>query len=745
MGRQISQDRRNFLKTTSLLGGGLVLGIQLGGCDSSDNPRVTIKNMMSAQQQEQQSVDTAFFPNAFLRITADNRITVHVACSEMGQGVMTSLPMLLAEELEADWSMINAEFAPAHADFENPKSGRQITGGSASIRGFWQAMREAGAVARDMLLTAAAQTWDTDKDTCYAKTGSVYQRDSGQHLTYGELVEKAQHLPVPKTPALKKPDEFRIIGQSVPRLDNKVKVTGQAVFGQDIQLPGMLTATVARCPVFEGKVKRIDAQAAKKIKGVIDVFEIETGVAVVAKHFWAAKRGRDLLEIEWDEGDHAKLNSHSIHKQFIQAVNNGKVIIDRGNTKKILNLNIRDASMNHTSTKQQIAAIFETPYLAHACMEPMNCTAHVQQDRCDIWAPTQGQEPTQKTGVKITGLPKEKVFVHTTFLGGGFGRRAEQDFVKDAVLISNKLKQPVKVIWTREDDIQHDFYRPATYNRLTASVDKNGNPVAWDHAIAGSSILHRIVPFAGIIFRGKDDTSTEGAANLPYDITNLKVSYAMVNPGVPVGFWRSVGNSQNTFVTECFFDEVAALGNKDPFKLRQQLLSKKPRHKKVLDIAAELAGWGKALADDHYHGIAVAESFGSFVAYIAEVSIEGAAKHEYIKVHRITAAVDCGIVINPDTVIAQIQSGIVYGLTATLHGEITIKQGRVEQSNFHDYPSLRIDEMPVVDVYLVKNAEPPGGVGEIGVPPIAPAVANAVFAATGKRVRKLPIHLNKLI
>ena len=742
MDRQTNKDRRKFLKATSLLGGGLVLGIQLGGCESSDNSRTTIKNMMTAQQQGQQSVDTAFFPNAFLRITADNRITVHVASSEMGQGVMTSLPMLLAEELEADWSMINTEFAPAHADFENPKSGRQITGGSASIRGFWYAMREAGAVARDMLLTAAAQTWNIDKDACYAKTGSIYQHASDQHLTYGQLAEKAQRLPVPKIPELKSPGEFHIIGQPIPRLDNKVKVTGQAVFGQDIRLPGMLTATVVRCPVFEGKITRFDAQVAKNTKGVIDVFEIETGIAVVAEHYWAAKRGSDLLEIEWDEGT---LDSRSIRKQFIQSINNGKIIKDRGNTKEILNSNIRDASMNHTATKQQTAAIFETPYLAHTCMEPMNCTAHVQHDRCDIWAPTQGQEPTQKTGVKITGLPKEKVFVHTTFLGGGFGRRAEQDFVKDAVLISNRLKKPVKVIWSREDDIQHDFYRPATYNRLTASIDKNGNPVAWDHAIAGSSILHRIVPFAGIILRGKDDTSTEGAVNLPYDIPNLKVSYAMVNPGVPVGFWRSVGNSQNSFVTECFFDEVAALGNQNPFKLRQKLLSKKPRHKKVLDIAAELAGWGKSLPEDHYHGIAVAESFGSFVAYVAEVSIEGASKHEYIKVHRVTAAVDCGIIINPDTVTAQIQSGIVFGLTATLHGEITIKKGRVEQSNFHDYPSLRMHEMPFINVYLVKNSEPPGGVGEIGVPPIAPAVANAVFAATGKRVRKLPIHLNKLI
>jgi len=395
-----------------------------------------------------------------------------------------------------------------------------------------------------------------------------------------------------------------------------------------------------------------------------------------------------------------------------------------------------------STASNKIDAVFETPYLAHSCMEPMNCTAHVQQDRCDIWVSTQGQEPTQKTGASITGLSRDKVFVHTTFLGGGFGRRAEQDFVEDAVLISNKLKKPVKVIWTREDDIQHDFYRPATYNRLSAAVDKKGTLIAWQHAIAGPSILYRIVPLPGIILRGKDDTSTEGADNLPYQVENFNVSYAVVNPGIPVGFWRSVGNSQNAFVTECFIDEVAALAKQDPFRFRQQLLINKPRRKATLELAVKQSDWGKTLPNNRFQGIAVMKSFQSFVAFVAEISISA---ESTIKVHRVTAAVDCGIVINPDTVIAQIQSGIVYGLTAALHGEITIKDGRVEQTNFGDYPALRMHEMPEINVHIIKSTKSPGGVGEIGVPPIAPAVANAVFAATGKRVRKLPIRLSELV
>ncbi len=739
MNKDFSAQRRHFLKTASTYGGSLLLGIQLPGCNigSGKNAQTQIMNMLTENSTEQKIAGASFFPNAFLRIASNNQITVHVASSEMGQGVMTSLPMLLAEELESDWTKIKVEFSPAHKDFENPRSGRQTTGGSASIRGFWFALREAGAIAREMFVISAAQTWDVDKNSCTVDNGVVFHKQSGRSVTYGQLVDRAKLLPVPQTPPLKKPDQFRIIGQPIARLDSKSKVNGEAIFGQDVRLPNMLIAVVVRCPVFAGKPKQFDASETLKVKGVHDVFEIETGIAIVADHFWAANRGRELLNIDWDEGEHSTLNSQLIRKQFIDAIGDGKIIADRG-----------DVTKSNNSADKKITAVFETPYLAHTCMEPMNCTAHVQQDRCDIWVSTQSQERTQKVGVKITGLSKDNVYVHTTFLGGGFGRRAEKDFVIDAVLISKLLKKPVKVIWTREDDIQHDFYRPATYNQLSATIDKNGALISWQHAIASSSILHRIVPFAGLIFRGKDDTSTEGADNLPYDIPNFKVTYAMVNPGIPVGFWRSVSYSQNAFITECFIDEVAALSKKDPFIFRQQLLANKPRHKKVLELAAKHSGWGKPLAKDHYHGIAVIESFDSYVAYVAEVSITGAStgaekeKNSTVKVHRVTAAIDCGIVVNPDTVEAQIQSGIVYGLTAALYGEITIKKGRVEQTNFGDYPALRMHEMPEIKIHLIKNAEPPGGVGEIGVPPIAPAVANAVFAATNIRVRKLPIRLN---
>jgi len=732
--------KRNFLKKTTVVGSGLVLGIQLTGCDGDrKNVQTQITNMLSNNSAEQKNANASFFPNAFLRIASNDLVTVHLASSEMGQGVITALPMLLAEELEADWSKIKIEFAPAHENFENPRSGRQTTGGSASIRGFWFALREAGAVARQMLINSAAQTWDVENSSCSVENGTVYHRQSSRSATFGQLVDKAKLLPVPETPKLKEPHQFRIIGQPIGRLDSSIKVTGEAIFGQDVRLPGMLIAVVLRCPVFEGVAKKYDASAALKVKGVQSVFEIETGIAIVADHFWAANQGRQLLNVDWDEGEYSALNSQQIRKQFIDAIDNGKTIEARGDVDKI--------------SGKTVNAIFETPYLAHSCMEPMNCTAHVQANRCDIWVSTQGQEQTQKVGAKITGLSKDKVYVHTTFLGGGFGRRAEKDFIKDAVLISNKLKKPVKVIWTREDDIQHDYYRPATYNKLTATIDNKGKLISWQHAIAGSSILHRIVPFAGLIFRGKDDTSTEGADNLPYDIPNFKVTYAMVNPGIPVGFWRSVGNSQNAFVTECFIDELATLSQQDPVKFRQQLLTDKARHLNVLELAAKKSGWGRQLEKNHYHGVALMESFESFVAYVAEISItepDSASnsnsnsnwKHnKSVKVHRVTAAVDCGIVVNPDTVEAQIQGGIVYGLTAALHGEITISKGRVEQTNFGDYPALRMHEMPEIQVHLVKSTQPPGGVGEIGVPPIAPAVANAVFAATGHRIRKLPIRL----
>ena len=736
MNTPIDHQRRQFIKSSTAMGGSLILGIQLTGCGSNGNSNTVISHLLQ-EKNAGHDKNTTLFPGAFLRISHDESITIHLPCSEMGQGVSTSLPMLIAEELEADWSTIKIEFAPAHEDFENPRSGRQITGGSASIRGFWQPLREAGATAREMLLISASQTWGVDKNSCSVKKGKVIHQASNQILSYGQLVEKANELDLPETPPLKLPEQFSIIGKAIGRLDAKDKVTGTAIFGQDVQRPDMLIANIVRCPVFEGKLKSFDATQAIKINGIVDIFAIETGIAIVAKNYWATQRARKLLTIQWHEGEYSKLSSANIRKQFIAAIDNGKEIESRGDTNKAFAV-----------ASSKLEAIYETPYLAHACMEPMTCTAHVQKERCDIWVPTQGQAPTQKTGASITGLSRDQVYVHTTYLGGGFGRRAETDFVKDAVLVSKQLRKPVKVIWTREDDIQHDYYRPATLNKLSASIDANGIPQSWEHNIAGPSILHRIVPLAGVLLRGKDGTSTEGADNLPYDIANFKVSYAMVNPGIPVGFWRSVGNSQNGFVTECFIDEIARNSGQDPYQLRLKLLKNKPRHTNVLNIVAKKSGWGKKLPQGHYHGLAMVKSFDSYVAYVAEVSIDGGMtpdkKTGPVKVHKVTAAVDCGIIINPDTVIAQIESGIVYGLTAALYGTISINNGRVEQANFDSYPALRMYEMPVVDVHLVESTQYPGGVGEIGVPPIAPAVANAVYAASGKPVRSLPINLGSL-
>jgi isoquinoline 1-oxidoreductase beta subunit len=641
----------------------------------------------------------------------------------MGQGVMTAIPMLLADELDADWSKVRSEHAPVGKAFINPLFGTQATGGSTAIRGYWQTVRTAGATARELLVEAAAKTWQVPASSCRTENGAVIHKPTGRKLAYGALVDTAATLPAPATAFLKDPKEFRLIGKALPRLDTPAKTNGSAQFGLDVRQPGMLTAVVARCPVFGGTLKRFDAAGAKRIRGVRDVVKIDSGVAVLADDFWAAKRGRDALDLEWNEGPHAAVTSASIRADFERALAQGIAVRSEGDVAKAL------------QGGRKFEAVYEVPYLAHACMEPMNCTAHVRADGADVWVGTQGQTGAQSTTARLTGLPPEKIRVHTQFLGGGFGRRGEQDFVSEAVQLAKHAGKPVKVVWTREDDMQHDFYRPATVNRFAAVLDKNGLPLAWRHEIAGPSIFARVFPDRAK--DGKDFTSTEGAANLPYGIPNIEVRYAMTNPAVPVGFWRSVGSSQNAFVTECFLDELAAAARRDPYELRRQLLARHPRHKGVLELAATRAGWGKKLPAGRHRGIAVAESFGSYTAQVAEVSIE----RGKVRVHRVVCAIDCGMYVNPGIIEAQMESGIVYGLTAALKGEITIDKGRVQQGNFNDYPLLAIDEMPAVEVHIVKSSEAPGGVGEPGTPPIAPAVANAVFAATGKPVRRLPIRL----
>ncbi len=713
MAECIEVSRRNFLKIGAALGGGLLIGVDLVACGRKENVPA-----------EGAAVQPVFAPNAWIRIGLDDSITLMVGSSEMGQGVMTAIPMLLAEELDADWSKVRAEFAPVHTSYANPIIGRQHTGGSTSVRGFWQPLREAGAATRELLVQTAAQRWHVKASECSTEPSVVIHKDSGRRLRYGELAEQAAKSPLPETAFLKEPKQFRLLGTAVPRLDTPAKLNGSAVFGQDVKVPGMLIAVVARCPVFGGKLKSVDALAAKKIKGVRHVLEIDAGVAVVAEHFWAAQKGRAVLKLEWNEGAAATLDSAQIRASFAAAVDGGKVARNDG-----------DVNLAWQSAAKKIEAVYEVPYLAHACMEPMNCTAHVRKDSCEIWAPTQGQATAQHQIGRHTGLKPEAIKVHTTFLGGGFGRRSEYDFVVEAVQISKQLGVPIKVIWTREDDLQHAVYRPATYNRMTAAIDKQGVPSAWQHRIAGPSIFSRV--FAAAVKDGLDNSSLESAKNIPYAIPNVAVSYALVNTAVPVGFWRSVGASQNVFVTECFFDEVARAAGKDPLVLRRELLKVHPRHRAVLELAAQKAGWATPLTAGWARGVAVAESFGSFVAQVAEVSIE----QGKVRVHRVVCAVDCGTVVNPNTVAAQMESAIVFGLTAALKGEITLANGRVQQSNFNDYPLLRFDEAPRIDVHIVQSTEPPGGVGEPGVPPIAPAVANALYALTGTPVRKLPIRL----
>ncbi len=706
--------RRGFLHAVTGLGAGLVLGFRWP---------------LSGDFVEAADSAVPVPLNAFLSIGADDVVTVLVSQAEMGQGVYTALPMMVAEELEVDWSKVRVQAAPAGAAYVNPAMGQQATGGSTSVRMLLAPMRKAGAAAREMLIAAAAASWGVEAATCRAQAGTVRHEASGRALRYGELAEAAAKIPPPQDPPLDDPKSWTILGTPRPRLDTPVKVDGTAVFGLDVQVPGMKVATVLRCPAFRGTLVRLDDAAARAIPGVTHVLRTQGSVAVVADGYGNAKRGLDALTVEWDAGSMAEVSSASIREAALAlAARPGRPARTVGNAADAL-----------AGAAKRLEALYEVPFLHHATMEPMNATAHVRADGCDVWAPTQAQTRVQMTAAEMTGLKPEQVRVHTTYLGGGFGRRFEVDFIADAVRISKEIGAPVKVIWSREEDVRHGYYRPATVNRLEAGLGPDGSPVAWSHRMVGPSIMQRAFPMA--IRDGIDPTSVEGAANLPYAIPNLSVQYTLQETGIPVGFWRSVGSSQNAYVTECFLDELATAAGKDPFEFRRALLAESPRHRRVLELAAEKAGWGTAPPPGRFRGIAVAESFGTWVAQVAEVSVDDAGA---VRVHRVVCAVDSGIVLNPDTVVAQMESGIVFGLTAALKGEITIDQGRVLQGNFDDYPLLRIDEMPAIEVHLAPSGGAPGGVGEPGTPPIAPAVVNAIAAATGKRIRQLPISRHSL-
>jgi isoquinoline 1-oxidoreductase beta subunit len=702
--------RREFLKKSAAGGAGLVIGFYL--------PKKS--EALAAPESGPVAV------NAWVRIAPDDTVTILIDKSEMGQGIVTSLAQLLAEELELDWKKIKTEFAPAAPQYFNPVFGLQGTGGSTSIRGSWGPLTKAGAAAREMLIAAAAQRWSVDASTCRAENGGVVHAATKRRLGYGALAEDAAKLSVPEKPALKDSKDYKFVGKPIKRLDTPSKVNGSAGFGIDVRLPSMLHASVARCPVFGGKVKTFDATKAKAVPGVKQVIQVSTGVAVVATDTWSAMQGRRALEITWDEGANAANTTDGIRKLFAErAQQPGAIARKEG-----------DIEAGLSGAAKKVEAVYEVPFLAHATMEPMNCTADVRADGCDIYAPTQFQTFVQNTGARISGLKPEQVRVYTTYLGGGFGRRAEQDFVAEAVEASKAVGAPVQVTWSREDDVQHDYYRPAAYNKLEAGIGADGWPVAWKNRIVSPSIMNRFFP--GSVKNGLDNSSVEGAANLAYGIPNLFVDYLLTEVGVPVGFWRSVGCSHNGYITECFVDELAKAGGKDPFEFRRKLLAKAPRHLGVLELAASKAGWGTPLPAGRTRGIAVVESFASYVAEVAEVSVNRSSKE--IKVHRVVCAVDCGRHVNPDTIAAQMEGAIAYGLTAALKGNITINKGRVEQSNFHDYEMLRMNEMPKIEVHIVPSNDPPGGVGEPGTPPIAPAVCNAIFAVTGKPIRRLPIR-----
>ena len=705
----IGVSRRAFLKA-GVAGGGFVLGFGLPAF-LGDAAAAT---------------SGSFEPNAFIRIGSDGSVTLTMPQVEMGQGTYTSMSMLIAEELEVALSQVRLEHAPPDIKrYGNPLlAGDQITGGSTSIRAFWEPMRQAGAAARVMLISAAAKRWQVDPSACHAERGEVVHTASGRRIKYGALAADAARMPVPEKVALKRPEEFKLIGTPAKRLDTPAKVNGKAVYGIDVRPPGLKIATLAQSPVFGGRLKSVDETAARSVKGVRQVVRLDDAVAVVADHMGAAKKGLAALVIEWDNGPNAALGTEDIARALEQGTLGAGAVAQ----------NVGDIDKAIAGATTKIDAIYQVPFLAHAAMEPMNCTVHVRKDGCEVWVGTQVVARAQATAAKTTGLPLDKVVVHNHLIGGGFGRRLEIDGVTRAVQIAMQVDGPVKVIWSREEDLQHDMYRPYFVDRMSAGLDEGGMPVAWSHRFAGSSILARFLPQA--FNNGLDPDTTDGAINLPYALPNAHVEYLrMEPPGIPTAFWRSVGPSHNVFVVESFIDELAAAAKKDPVDYRLALLAGSPRAKAVLRLAAEKAGWGRPLPKGRGRGVATQFVFGTYLAEVAEVEVS---KDGEIRVQRVVCAVDCGLVVNPDTVQAQVQSAVVFGISAALFGKITLKDGRVEQSNFDTYRALRMSETPPIEMHIVRNTEAPGGMGEPGTSAIVPAVMNAIFAATGRRLRKLP-------
>jgi len=696
----LSVNRRNFLRAGATAAGGLLIGFYLPGHKPLAAATTAPGNKL----------------NAWVLVASDDTVTLYIHKAEMGQGTVTSLSMLLAEELECDWSRIRTEFPGVDRAY----GAMQGVVGSQSIRTSYNSLRQAGASAREMLVQAAAQKWGVDKSACRAEKSTVVNTATNARLTYGSLAEAAARLPVPANVTLKDPSQFKIVGKPTKRLDTPGKVDGSTTFGIDVRLPGMLYAVIQRCPVFGGKVAGFDDARAKATPGVKSVVKISNGMAVIAENTWAAMEGRRKLDIQWDEGKVAAFSTPGITRSFADAVEQGGAPPAR---------TVGDAAAALAGASKKLEAVYQTPYLAHAPMEPLNCTAWVRADGADVWASTQMQSAARQIAAQKSGLPPESVAVHTEYMGGGFGRRGGVDYIGEAVEVAKTVNVPVKLTWSREDDIQHDTYRPASYCRFAGGVDADGWPVAWTASIACPA------------FGGGANTATEGVRDVAYTVPNFLVDYHNVDPGIPVSYWRSVGYSQNTFFAESFLDEMAHAGGKDPVELRRRLLGKSLRLLAALDLAAEKAGWGKPLPAGRGRGVSVANNIGSNTVQIAEVSVEKGK----VKVHRVVCAVDCGAVVNPAGVAQQIASGIAFGLSAALKSGVTIKNGRVEQTNFHQYDVVRIDEMPPVEVHIVPSQAAPGGIGEASTPGIAPAVCNAIFAACGKRVRQLPIRAEDLV